>query len=132
MKKLHTFEEFFQLNEDLRTQNLELLKDFINDKFVCTVDYRGERIGDILDGVRIIEPYTVGVMENGDTYLRAWLIKGISKTGKADPRVVPGWRLFRIDRIKTINSNNEKFEVPKKGYNDKDTSMSEILFTAAF
>ena len=132
MKKLHTFEEFFQLNEDLRTQNLELLKDFINDKFVCTVDYRGERIGDILDGIRIIEPYTVGVMENGDTYLRAWLIKGISKTGKVDPRVVPGWRLFRIDRIKSINSNNEKFEVPKKGYNDKDTSMSEILFTAAF
>jgi len=132
MKKLHTFEEFFQLNEDLRTQNLELLKDFVNDKFVCTVDYRGERIGDILDGIRIIEPYTVGVMENGDTYLRAWLIKGISKTGKTDPRVVPGWRLFRIDRIKTINSNNEKFEVPKKGYNDKDASMSEILFTAAF
>jgi predicted DNA-binding transcriptional regulator YafY len=132
MKKLHTFEEFFQLNEDLRTQNLELLKDFVNDKFVCTVDYRGERIGDILDGIRIIEPYTVGVMENGDTYLRAWLIKGISKTGKVDPRVVPGWRLFRIDRIKSINSNNEKFEVPKKGYNDKDTSMSEILFTAAF
>lgn len=137
MKSIHTYDQFSriaeqQLFEDLRSQNLEALQDLIVNKITCTVDYRGEFPSDILNGLRVIEPYTAGVNDKGITYVRAWLIRGISKSGRVDPSVVPGWRLFRVDRIKSITPTGQKFTVPRKGYNDQDSAMSEILFTAAF
>lgn len=129
MIKVLSFDQFLLENID---QTIEKLEDIVANKIVCLVDYRGENPTDLLRGIRFIEPYTVGVSENGQTYLRAWLIKGVSKTGRKNPRLVPGWRLFRVDRIKTINPTLQKFTVPKKGYTDKDSAMTEILFTAAF
>jgi hypothetical protein len=137
MKHLKPFELFVSLDEakifeDLKTQNIEKLQDIVANKLVCTVDYRGEGPNDILNGIRVLEPYTVGVNEKGDTFLRAWLIRGVSKTGRIDPRLVPGWRLFKIDRLRTINTTAQTFTVARKGYNDQDSAMSEILFTATF
>lgn len=113
-------------------QTLEQLEDAVTNKFVCKIDYRGERPGDILDGIRMIEPVAVGVDTSGSHLLRAWLIRGVSKTGRANPRLVPGWRLFRLDRIRSIQPTLEKFRRPHKGYNADDTMMSEVLFSAKF
>lgn len=114
------------------TLNVEKLEDLVTNKLTYTIDYAGVSPTDILRGIRIVEPYTVGVGKKGETYLRAWLIKGISKSGRINPRLVPGWRLFRVDRMRSVNPSLQKFTIPKKGYTDKDSAMSEILFTATF
>ena len=113
-------------------QTLVKLEDLIDNKLTCSIDYRGERIGDILDGIRIIEPYVVGKSSKGEPLLRAWLIKGMSRTGRIDPRLVPGWRLFRIDRIRSISPTLQKFTIPRIGYNSEDSGMTEISFAAIF
>lgn len=129
MKIIKSYEDFLLENN---SQNVEKLEDLVANKLTCTIDYAGISPTDILRGIRVIEPYTVGVGEKGETYLRAWLIKGVSRTGRINPRLVPGWRLFRVDRIRTINPSLQKFTVPRKGYTDKDSAMKEITFTAAF
>lgn len=143
LSRVIRFEEF-SLNETLAeesvyvalfeafSETLEKLEDAVNNKFVCKIDYRGEKPGDILDGIRIIEPVAVGVDTSGSHLLRAWLLRGVSKTGRANPRLVPGWRLFRLDRIRSIQPTLQKFNKPHKGFNADDSMMSEVLFSAKF
>ena len=130
MEIIKSYDDFLLLENN--TLNVEKLQDLVTNKLTCTIDYAGTSPNDVLRGIRIVEPYTVGVGEKGETYLRAWLIKGISRTGRINPRLVPGWRLFRVDRMRSINPSLQKFTIPKKGYSDKDSAMSEILFTATF
>lgn len=112
--------------------NLEKLEDAITNKFVCRIDYKGEMGTKILPGSRLIEPYAIGVDSNGNTLIRAWLISGISRSGKINPKLVPGWRLFRLDRINSVNPTLQKFLVARKGYNPDDKNMSEVTFSASF
>lgn len=121
----------FSINEGYN-DIMEKLEDAINNKFVCTIYYKGEKKGIVLDGFRTIEPYAVGVSRAGNTVVRAWMSKGISKTGKLNRKLVPGWRLYRIDRITTLNVTLQKFLVPHKGYNPKDMNMTEVMFSAQF
>ena len=121
----------FSMNEDLNS-NIETLKNAISKKLKCVIYYKGEEKGVVEDGFRTIEPYAIGVNEVGNNVLRAWIVRGKSKTGKIDPSVVPGWRLFRIDRIYTISLSLETFTVPHKGYNEKDSHMVEITYSAKF
>jgi len=123
--------EHVMLLEDYNT-NMTLLKNAINNKFVCTIYYRGEQKGLIDDGYRYIEPYALGVNKKGNIVLRAWLIKGKSKRGRIDPKQVPGWRLFRIDRINSISTSLQNFTVPRKGYNADDEHMTEVMYSAKF
>ena len=132
--------ESFSLTEELSfvalfenyAMNLEKLEDSIYNKFVCKIDYKGEIGTKILPGSRLIEPYALGVDSNGNTLLRAWLISGISRSGRIDPKLVPGWRLFRLDRIRSINPTLQKFLVARKGYNPDDKNMTEVTFSATF
>src|SRR5574343_117879 len=130
MNNLASFEEL-KLFESYE-QVMQKLEDAINNKFVCIIDYRGEIKGLIDDGIRYIEPYVIGVNRHGNSLLRAWMIKGISRTGRIDPTLVPGWRLYRIDRIFNVNPTLEKFIEPKKGYNEQDKKMTEIEISAKF
>ena len=113
-------------------QNLRNIEFAIENKMVCTMDYRGKPGDNVLPGSRYIEPYALGVDSNGNTLLRAWLIRGISRSGRINPRLVPGWRLFRVDRIRAFNPTLQKFTVARKGYNPEDKNMSEVTFSASF
>lgn len=130
-----SFDEYNRLFE-AESQNLIKLKDAINNKFVCVIDYRGEK-GSVENGIRYIKPLVLGNNAHG-TILRAWMIKGVSKTGRIDPSLVPGYRLYRLDRIFTIETTAEVFEEPPKGYhvdsngNPKDLKMVEIIAAATF
>ena len=114
------------------TENMTKLENAITNKFECTIYYKGERKGIVDDGYRYIEPYALGVNKHGNTVLRAWLKKGTSRAGKIDPKQVPGWRLFRVDRISIITPTLAKFLTPKKGYNADDAHMTEVTFSANF
>jgi len=129
MKYVYEFDTF--LNEDLKS-NMDKLQDAISNKFVCTIDYRGEPGTKILAGVRFIEPYAIGTDKHGNILLRAWLIRGMSRSGKINPRLVPGWRLFRVDRMTIVTETLQKFIIPRKGYTAQDSAMRDIQFTATF
>jgi len=126
-----SFSQHVMLREDYNT-TMSMLKNSIDNKFVCTIYYKGEQRGLVDDGYRYIEPYAVGVNEKGNTVLRAWLLRGKSRRGRIDPKQVPGWRLFRIDRISSIASSLQKFTVPRKGYNWDDSGMTEVMYSARF
>jgi predicted DNA-binding transcriptional regulator YafY len=142
MKNLLKFNEFQKLNEsevlenvalfESFTSTMETLEDAITNKSVCTIYYKGERRGLVDDGYRYIEPYALGVNQKGNIVVRAWLIKGTSRTGKIDPKLVPGWRLFRVDRISIITPTHQTFTTPHKGYNAEDSGMVEVNFAATF
>lgn len=141
MRNLVDFKTFSKLNEgsapaipmgESSEEVTTKLENAINNKFVCTIYYRGERRGIVDDGYRYIEPYALGVNKQGNTVVRAWLIKGTSRRGKIDPKQVPGWRLFRLDRISLITPTLQKFTVPQKGYNADDNGMTEVTFSAQF
>ena len=120
-----------QINEDYGS-NMTKLNDAVTNKFVCTIDYRGEPNSKILPGIRVIEPYAIGVDKHGNTLVRAWLIRGYSRSGKINPRLVPGWRLFRADRITIVTPALQKFTIARKGYNAQDSMMQEVLHSATF
>ena len=125
------FDGFSELNENFDDTMIKL-QDAITNKFVCTFYYKGEQKGIVDDGYRYVEPYALGVNKHGNTVLRAWLIKGTSRTGKIDPTLVPGWRLFRVDRIEILNQTLQKFTSPRKGYNADDQGMTEVTYSAQF
>jgi len=130
-ESLNISNEHVMLREDYNS-NLTVLKNAITNKFVCTIYYRGEQRGVVDDGYRYIEPVAIGVNKSGNTVLRAWLTKGKSRTGKLDRSLVPGWRLFRLDRISSISTSLQNFTVARKGYNAKDKHMTEVMFSAKF
>jgi predicted DNA-binding transcriptional regulator YafY len=143
MNNLLDYNNFSKLNENDSNVNYVMLRESYNDtmtklenaitnKFECTIYYKGEIKGVVDDGYRYIEPYALGVNKQGNTVLRAWLKKGMSRSGKIDPSLVPGWRLFRIDRISIITPTLAKFTTPRKGYNSEDNGMTEINFAAKF
>jgi len=137
MEKFLNFDLFTSINES--TDQLQedyanmynRLTDAIKNKFVCTIYYRGERKGIVDDGYRYIEPVALGVNKQGNTVLRAWLQKGTSRTGKIDPTLVPGWRLFRLDRVSLLSPTLQQF-TEKPGYNADDQGMSEVTISVDF
>lgn len=130
MNYIVSFDEF-QLFEEFNDK-LQKLQDAINNKFICIIDYRGE-IGDKVDnGIRYIEPFVIGINRLGNILIRAWMIKGVSRTGKIDPSLVPGWRLYLLDRIFNVDITLEKFSIPRKGYNAKDKKMIDIITSVTF
>lgn len=109
------------------------LQDAIKNKFVCVIFYKVEnKLGFLAGHQRVIEPYAIGVSRTGNIVVRAWLQRGASKTGQKDHSLVPGWRLYRLDRITAISTSLQKFEVPRKGYNPEDKGMSEVMVSAQF
>lgn len=86
---------------------------------------------EVKPGYREVEPYVYGKhFTSGNDVVRGWLIRGISKTGDLDPTVKPGWRLFRVDRMKNWSDTKEKFNPFPKGspahpdYNPNDKHMT--------
>jgi predicted DNA-binding transcriptional regulator YafY len=57
--------------------------------------------------------------------VRAWLKEGVSKTGRSGKSPEPGWRLFRIDRIKSVEISDESFKT-RPGYSSQDSRIVEF------
>ena len=86
---------------------------------------------EVSPGFREVEPYVYGRhYKSGNDVIRAWLIRGTSKTGEVDPSVKPGWRLFRVDRMNNWQERKDEFQPYIDGrpahekYNPKDKHMT--------
>jgi len=65
--------------------------------------------------------------------LRAWDTEGASHTASIGEKPLPGWRLFRVDKIFTYKNTMSTFNEPRPNYNPNgDNSMSSVILNAKF
>lgn len=102
----------------------------IKQKNVISINYDGEEYG---KGYRDIEPVCLGVSKAGNMVLRAWERQGASHSNAVEGNPIPGWRLFRIDKILTYQLQGDTFNEVRPNYNPNgDRSMVRVILNAVF
>lgn len=115
----------------LEIASIESVVDSIKKKQVIVLYYTGDAPGG--DGLRTIEPVCLGVSKAGNKVLRAWDYEGASHTATLGTQPLPGWRLFRLDKITSYKPNGQVFNEMRPNYNPNgDKSMVSIITLANF
>jgi predicted DNA-binding transcriptional regulator YafY len=84
-------------------------------------------------GLREIEPVCLGVSKANNRVLRAWDIEGSSHTDFKGEQPLPGWRLFRVDKILSFKPTGEVYNEVRPNYNlGGDKSMVSVIINAKF
>ena len=103
----------------------------IKNKDKVVIYYDGDEPGG--RGLREIEPVCFGYSKAGNPVLRAWDSEGASHTAYKGEQPIPGWRMFRADKILSFKPTGEKFMEMKPGYNPNgDKSMTRVIINAVF
>jgi len=107
------------------------MTDSIKKRNVVTIYYDGNDNGG--KGYRTIEPVCLGFSKRDNMVLRAWEREGASYSAQNEGNVLPGWRLFRVDKIFTYKPSFDKFDEVRPNYNPQgDKSMIRVLLNAKF
>ena len=107
------------------------VQDAINRRQVITIYYDGDEPGG--RGIREVEPVALGKSKAGNLVMRGWDREGASHTGYKGEQPLPGWRLFRLDKILSLKPTGEVYNQPHPGYNfNGDKSMVSIITIAKF
>jgi len=115
----------------LEAASINDIKNSIEKKQICTIYYTGDEPGG--RGLREIEPVCLGYSKANNLVLRAWDQTGASHTGYLGSQPLPGWRLFRVDKITMYKPLRTNFNQPRPNYNfNGDKSMSRIIINAKF
>jgi predicted DNA-binding transcriptional regulator YafY len=105
--------------------------DCIKNKKKCVIYYDGDEPGG--RGLRDIELVCLGVSKAGNKVVRAWDNEGSSHTAYKGEQPLPGWRLFRLDKILSLKPTGENFTEMKPGYNPNgDKSMVSVIINSKF
>jgi predicted DNA-binding transcriptional regulator YafY len=84
-------------------------------------------------GLREIEPFCFGTSKAGNHVVRAWDVEGSSHTAYKGEQPLPGWRLFRLDKILSLKPTGENFTEMRPNFNPNgDKSMKSIIIIAKF
>lgn len=111
--------------------SLDQVTNSIKNKNVVTLYYYGNEDGG--QGLRVVEPYCVGTSKKGNKVLRAYDLEGASHTAKTGEQPLPGWRLFRLDRIGNYSPDpRQTFTRPRELYNPDDKGMVGMKTCAQF
>ena len=103
----------------------------IKNKNVTTIYYYGDENGG--RGLRVIEPFCVGTSKRGNKVLRAFEREGASHTSSTGEQPLPGWRLFRLDRMGSYTPDpRDNFNEPRPLYNPNDKGMVGLKVCAEF
>lgn len=78
------------------------------------------------DLMRTLEPHTYGIhKDTNNEVLAGYQTGGFSHSGD-----LPGWRLYRIDELLSLQVTNQVFRITRTGYNPNDSRMSSIFAKA--
>ena len=103
----------------------------IKQKDKVVIYYAGDEPGG--KGLRNIEPVCFGYSKAGNPVLRAWDDEGASHTSYKGEQPLPGWRLFRLDKILSNKPTGETFDQMRLGFNPNgDKSMNSVIIIAKF
>jgi len=115
----------------LEVASIDSVVSSIKNKDKIIIYYDGDEPGG--RGLRNIEPVCFGYSKAGNPVLRAWDEEGASHTAYKGEQPLPGWRLFRVDKIQSFRPSGDKFNQPKPGYNPRgDKSMTRVIINAVF
>ena len=111
--------------------SIDSVMDAIKQKQKVVVYYDGDEPGG--KGLREIEPVCLGVSKAGNKVVRAWDEEGASHRGYLGTRPMPGWRLFKLDKILSYKPSGENFNTPRPNFNSTgDKDMTSIIIIAKF
>lgn len=125
-----------KLTESLRQLIIEgashqEIYDAIRDKQVLVLYYDGDEPGG--KGERVVEPVALGESLAGNKVLRAWDYEGASHTAFINKKPLPGWRLFRLDKILFLQKAGYTFGEERPNYNrNGDKKMNKVYIKADF
>lgn len=103
----------------------------IKNRDVIGINYEGDEPGG--KGLRTIEPVCLGVSKLGNEVLRAWDLEGASHTSYKGEQPLPGWRIFKLNKINSFSPTGEKFNTPRPGYNPNgDKTFKSVIINAKF
>ena len=115
----------------LEIASVDSIVNAIKNKDIVIIYYDGDEPGG--RGLREIEPVCFGYSKADNPVLRAWDSQGASHTDYTKEQPLPGWRLFRVDKILSFKPTGEKFDTPRPGYNPNgDKSMIRVVINAVF
>lgn len=115
----------------LEIASVNSIVDAIKNKQVIVIYYQGDEPGG--SGLRMIEPVCFGYSKAGNPVLRAWDFEGASHTAYTGEKPLPGWRMFRADKIVSFRPTGKTFNTPKPNYNPNgDKSMTRVIINAVF
>lgn len=115
----------------LEVASIENIIDSIKKRQKIVIYYDGDEPGG--RGLREIEPVCFGYSKAENPVLRAWDYEGASYTGYKGEQPLPGWRLFRVDKILSFKPTGENFNEPKPKYNPNgDKSMRRVIINVRF
>ncbi len=115
----------------LEVASTESIVDAIKKRDIVVIYYDGDEPGG--RGLRSIEPVCLGYSKSDNLILRAWDTEGASHTNYKGEQPLPGWRIFRLDKILSFKPTGEKFNTPRPGYNTTgDKSMNRVIINAKF
>ena len=115
----------------LEVASIDSIVDAIKKKDKIIIYYDGDEPGG--RGLREIEPVCFGYSKANNPVVRAWDNEGASHTGFKGEQPLPGWRLFRVDKILSFRPSGEKFTQVRPNYNlDGDKSMIRVIINAKF
>ena len=109
--------------------SVEDVRDSIRNKKIMVIYYDGKDNGG--KGYRTIEPVCLGLSKKNNFVLRAWEIDGSSWSAQNDANYLPGWRLFRLDKIFTYRPTLDNFYTMRPKYNSSGDRSMEIVFINA-
>ena len=115
----------------LEIASIDSIVNAIKNRDKIIIYYDGDEPGG--RGLREIEPVCFGYSKAGNPVLRAWDIEGSSHTAYKGEQPLPGWRLFRVDKILTYKPTLDNFTTARPGYNlNGDKSMTRVILNAKF
>jgi len=111
--------------------SLDSIVNAIKNKQRVIIYYDGDEPGG--RGIREIEPVCLGISKAGNKVLRAWDNEGSSHTAYKGEQPLPGWRLFRLDKILSNKPTGEVYNEIRPGYNlNGDKGMVSVIINAKF
>jgi len=111
--------------------SMDSVMDAIKQKQKVVVYYDGDEPGG--KGLREIEPVCLGVSKAGNKVVRAWDEEGASHTAYKGEKPLPGWRLFRLDKILSLIPTGENFTEMRPNFNPNgDKSMTSVIIISKF
>lgn len=118
----------------LEATSIEDIGRAIDQKQVVVIYYDGDEPGG--KGVRTIEPVCFfRHKDSGNWVLSAWDREGASHKVAVGDGFLPFWRLFRLDKIRTLKPTRETFSQPRPNFNpngDKRAMPGTIKYLAKF
>jgi predicted DNA-binding transcriptional regulator YafY len=110
---------------------IDTVTDCIENRKRCIIYYDGDEPGG--NGLREVELVCLGTSTAGNKVVRGWDMEGASHTAYTGEQPLPGWRLFRLDKILSIKPTGEIFTEKRPDFNeDGDKSMKNIIIISNF